>query len=111
MVAVPSQSMETGPLVVLEAFAAGLPVLGSALGGIADKVRDGVDGVLVSPFDNEAAWAGALQRLGDDVGQVARMARAVQFPRTMADVAAETDALYRDVTRWDQREGRRAAGE
>ena len=39
---VPSQWLETGPLVVYEAFSAGIPVLGSRLGGIAELVRDGV---------------------------------------------------------------------
>ena len=43
---VPSLWLETGPLVVLESFAAGVPVLGSRLGGIAELVRDGVDGLL-----------------------------------------------------------------
>ena len=43
---VPSVWLETGPLVVLEAFAAGVPVIGSRLGGIAEMVRDGVDGLL-----------------------------------------------------------------
>ena len=63
VVAVPSQGLETGPLVVLEAFAAGVPVLGSAIGGIADKVNDGVDGFLVRPFDSETEWASALEAL------------------------------------------------
>jgi glycosyltransferase involved in cell wall biosynthesis len=43
---VPSVWLETGPLVVLEAFAAGVAVIGSRLGGIAEMVRDGVDGLL-----------------------------------------------------------------
>ena len=33
LLAVPSRWLETGPLVVLEAFAAGTPVLGAKLGG------------------------------------------------------------------------------
>jgi len=45
--AVPSQWLETGPLVVLEAFSAGVPVIGSNLGGIAELVEHGVDGLLV----------------------------------------------------------------
>jgi len=46
---VPSVWLETGPLVVLEAFAAGVPVIGSRLGGIAEMVRDGVNGLLFKP--------------------------------------------------------------
>ena len=43
---VPSLTLETGPLVVLEAFAAGVPVIGSCQGGIAEMVSEGVDGLL-----------------------------------------------------------------
>src|SRR3989442_1723482 len=38
VVVVPSQCLETGPLVVLEAFAARTPVIGSKLGGISELV-------------------------------------------------------------------------
>ncbi|MBV9542925.1 MAG: glycosyltransferase, partial [Chloroflexi bacterium] len=62
VLAVPSQWLETGPLVVLEAFAAGIPVVGSRLGGIAELVEDGVDGLLVTP-DSVEEWANALVRL------------------------------------------------
>ena len=39
LLAVPSQWMETGPIVVLEAHAVGTPVLGANLGGIAELVH------------------------------------------------------------------------
>ncbi len=39
LIAIPSRWLETGPLVALEAFAAGVPVLGANLGGIAELVR------------------------------------------------------------------------
>src|SRR5262249_42938518 len=58
LVAVPSRWLETGPLVALEAFAAGVPVLGAKLGGIAELLRDGIDGILVAPDDADA-WASA----------------------------------------------------
>jgi glycosyltransferase involved in cell wall biosynthesis len=38
--------METGPLTVLEAMAAGRPVIGSRLGGIAELVVEGKTGLL-----------------------------------------------------------------
>jgi glycosyltransferase involved in cell wall biosynthesis len=59
MLAVPSIWFETGPFTVLEAFAAGIPVLGSNHGGIAERVDDGVSGILVSPGD-VGAWREAL---------------------------------------------------
>ena len=63
VLAVPSQWLETGPLVVLEAFAAGTPVIGSDLGGIRELVSDGRDGLLVPHDDvrrldcgNDSVW-------------------------------------------------------
>jgi glycosyltransferase involved in cell wall biosynthesis len=94
LVAVPSQWLETGPLVVLEAAAAGVPVLGSDLGGLADKVVDGVDGLLVRPYDATEAWRAALQRCASDAALLARLRRGIRPPRSMADVAAEMAAVY-----------------
>ena len=88
--------LETGPLVVLEAFAAGVPVLGSDLGGIAELVRAGTDGVLAAP-GSLAAWRDALARLAGDPAEVARLRAGVRPPRTMAAAAAEMEALYRRV--------------
>src|SRR5439155_21759837 len=62
LVVIPSRCLETGPLVALEAFAAGVPVLGADLGGIAELVSDGVDGVLLPP-DDAVAWAQAVSDL------------------------------------------------
>jgi glycosyltransferase involved in cell wall biosynthesis len=94
---VPSQWMETGPLVVLEAFDAGVPVIGSALGGLADKVVPDVNGLLVSPFDEPSAWTRALELCVNEPGLLARLARGVTAPRTMDDVALEMVALYREL--------------
>jgi glycosyltransferase involved in cell wall biosynthesis len=93
-VAVPSRWLETGPLVVLEAFAAGVPVLGSRLGGIAELVRDGIDGLLL-PVADAKAWAVAIQRLAQDPGRVAALRAGVRPPRTMAAVANDMLAIYR----------------
>jgi glycosyltransferase involved in cell wall biosynthesis len=50
-VVVPSECYENCPMVVLEAFAAGKPVIGSRIGGIPELVRDGEDGLLFTPGD------------------------------------------------------------
>jgi glycosyltransferase involved in cell wall biosynthesis len=94
LVAAPSQLFETGPLVVLEAFAAGVPVLGSSLGGIADKVVHGKNGWLVEPHASLEAWRGALSVCATDRSLMARMQAGVRKPRTMTDVAREMRSLY-----------------
>jgi Glycosyltransferase len=96
-VVVPSQWMETGPLVVLEAFAAGVPVIGSNLGGIADKVQHGHNGLLVSPWDSEHAWSDALAQAGDRRVLLQQLARCVSVPRSSRTVAAEMATLYRTL--------------
>jgi glycosyltransferase involved in cell wall biosynthesis len=97
-VLVPSQGMETGPLVALEAFAAGVPVIGAALGGIADKVRDGIDGLLVRPYHSVEAWSTTLSRIGSDRRLMAELTKGVRPPRSMSDVAADMRAVYQTVT-------------
>jgi glycosyltransferase involved in cell wall biosynthesis len=92
---VPSLWMETGPLVVLEAQAAGLFVLGARRGGIAELVDEGDAGELV-PAGNIVAWAEAIERLASRHrrGTLPRPSRPV---RTMATVAAEMADLYRSL--------------
>ncbi|MFZ1578578.1 MAG: glycosyltransferase, partial [Nostocoides sp.] len=58
--AVPSRWYENQPLSVLEAFASGVPVVGSALGGLTDLITPSVDGALV-PAEDALALAAALR--------------------------------------------------
>jgi len=96
LLAVPSQWLETGPLVVLEAFAAGIPVIGSHLGGITELVRDGFDGILVEPASTRA-WTEALRRLSEDPAIVVRLRKNVLPPKSMYTVAKEMAELYEAV--------------
>jgi glycosyltransferase involved in cell wall biosynthesis len=66
---------EGGPISVLEAMAAGLPVVASDVGGVGELVDEGATGLLVPPADPEALGA-ALQRLLDDAGLRRRMGAA-----------------------------------
>ena len=54
---VPSTWYEGFPMTIVEAFASGLPVLGSNLGGVAEIVRPGANGMLFEPGD-----PGAIER-------------------------------------------------
>jgi glycosyltransferase involved in cell wall biosynthesis len=71
ILAVPSL-LEATPYVILEAMAAGKPVVASGIFGIPEQVDDGVTGLLVPPGD-EAALASALKRLSADPRFMAEM--------------------------------------
>jgi glycosyltransferase involved in cell wall biosynthesis len=95
VLAVPSTWLETGPLVVLEAFAAGIPVVGSNAGGIAERVEGGVSGVLAEPGNTEA-WTQAL----DDLAQAYHRGDwswSLPGVRTHRDIAKDMDTLYTSV--------------
>jgi glycosyltransferase involved in cell wall biosynthesis len=60
---------------VVEAMLRGVPVIASPAGGLAEIVRDGVDGLLVEPTDVRAL-AGAVRRLARDPVRRAEMGAA-----------------------------------
>jgi glycosyltransferase involved in cell wall biosynthesis len=60
-----SSSWENFPHTVVEALAVGTPVLAMEAGGVAEVVRDGVNGLLVAPGDT-AALAEAVRRYFDE---------------------------------------------
>ncbi len=85
---VPSRSAETFGLAAAEAMAAGLPVVASRVGALAELVEQ--DG-LVAPGD-AAALAGAIERLAGDGGAGERgraRARSVCAPEVVARGLAE----------------------
>ena len=99
VLAVPSRWMETGPLVVYEAFAAGVPVIGSNLGGIAELVEHGANGLLVED-SSAAAWAGVFRQLVEDRELLPRLRRGIgPVTHHMQDVAGEMQPLYEAALR------------
>jgi glycosyltransferase involved in cell wall biosynthesis len=90
---VPSQWIETGPMVALEAFAAKIPVIGWNLGGISEIVRHGVDGLLIEPGP-VVRWAETLRKVAEDPWLRAHLKAGVRPPRTSFQVAHEMLALY-----------------
>ena len=90
---VPSAVWEGAPLTVGEARAARLPVIASRMGGLAEGVRDGVDGLLVDGW-SETRWRRRSQRLADRPFLLDALAAAIPAPRTFADYVDDLEAGY-----------------
>ena len=95
VVVVPSIWPETS-LVAREAFAAGVPVVASAIGGVGDLVEDGKSGLLVPPGDAVALQA-ALRRLLTEDGLLERLRAGIPAVRGIEDDVEATRLLYREV--------------
>jgi glycosyltransferase involved in cell wall biosynthesis len=73
----PTLHREGMPTAILESMRAGVPVVASRVGGVAELVEDGVTGLLASPGD-PAQLARAIARLIEDSDLRARLARAAR---------------------------------
>ena len=88
------------PLAILEAMAAGLPVIGTRVGGIPELVLDGETGLLVEP-ERPQELADALDSLAKSRERRLELGRRgrerVQEHFSAAGVAARTVALYEEL--------------
>jgi glycosyltransferase involved in cell wall biosynthesis len=93
-VMVPSVWWENSPLVIQEAFLNKRPVICSDIGGMAEKVRDGLDGFHFqagSPF----ALATLLRSLAGQPQRLSALQKTLQTPPTLRATADANIALYR----------------
>jgi glycosyltransferase involved in cell wall biosynthesis len=91
---------EGSSLAVLEAMAARIPIVSSAIGGTEELIEDGRSGLLVAPGDPEAL-AAALRRVIDDPGlreSLATHARErVEAGLTREATASRVAGVYREL--------------
>ena len=78
------------PIKVCEYMAMGLPVVASAIGGIKDTIRDGVDGLLVRPGNYGDLYYSLLSLVGlkdrqSRLGDAARMTAVAQFSKAVVE--------------------------
>ena len=93
---VPSLWLENSPLVIHEAFMAGVPVVGARMGGIAELVTDGVNG-LTYDASSPGDLADALRRLIDRPDRLDEFRRALPAVKTIDQDVREWESVYSDV--------------
>lgn len=92
-VMVPSTWWENAPLVIQEAQLHRRPVITSSIGGMAEMVRDGIDGLHVAPGD-PLGLARTMAAAAADPSLWRRLAAAAPVPPTIDDVARRYLALF-----------------
>jgi len=90
---VPSLWLENSPLVVHEAFMAGVAVVGARIGGIADLIQHGRSGLLYEPR-SASELAAALDTLVRDRSLVAALASQAPAVKSIADDARDWRSIY-----------------
>ncbi len=93
---VPSIWLENSPLVIHEAFQAGVPVVGARIGGIPDLITDGLNGRLYDPQSPDEL-ARVLQSLIDNPAQLAGWVARLPAVKSIAEEAREWDGIYADL--------------
>ena len=90
---VPSVWYENWPLVIQEAFAAGTPVIATNIGGMAEAVTDGLNGLLFARNDPHDL-ARQLRRLVDDPSLVPRLTEGIPVVKAIDEELSELEAAY-----------------
>ena len=86
---------EGSPVALIEAMAAGVPVVSTAVGGVADVVEDGTSGILAAMDDDAAVAAGVVALLADR-DRAAAMGRR---GRTRVRAVYSAERLVADIER------------
>ncbi len=100
LLVLPSLFGEGLPMVVLEAMAAGVPVVSTRVEGVPEAVRDGVDGLLVEPGNaTELSRAIGQVTVAPDRWSAMRGSAYQRHEELFSDrrMAAQVAAVYRDV--------------
>lgn len=95
-VIVPSTWWENAPLVILEAFRHRRPVIGSDIGGIAEMIEDGVNGLLFRAGD-AADLARTMRRAASESGLLETLQRGLPEVPELDQSAAWHAGLYDEV--------------
>jgi glycosyltransferase involved in cell wall biosynthesis len=93
LVVVPSIWWENSPVVIQEALRNRRAIICSDIGGMAEKVRDGIDGYHF-PVGNSVALAALLMRVSERPDQLVELESAMQLPASIEEATDRYAQLY-----------------
>jgi glycosyltransferase involved in cell wall biosynthesis len=93
---VPSIWMENSPMTIYENFAAGMPVIGSDIGGIPELIEEGERGWLFKPGDADALANVITQAVGDEATLAEMQRNALAWAREHT-ISHHVNSLLSDV--------------
>lgn len=97
LVLMPSIWWENSPVVIQEALRNRRPLIVSDIGGMAEKVRDGLDGFHV-PVGNGVALASLVRRLNDDRSLISKIMKSMQQPPIESFIVEKHIELYESLS-------------
>lgn len=96
MLILPPVGPEMAPLVIQEAFAYGIPIMGSNIGGIKDAIRHGENGILFQ-VNNPRSLAKELEYILDNPEVILSLKKNIKPPRNISDIAADYQRIYERI--------------
>lgn len=93
VVVVPSLWYENSPVVIQEAFAAGVPVIASCLGALKEKVQHGISGWLCLPGDIDS-WRNSLLTVTEHPEQWWETRSHLPQPTTLQEHSSKLEKVY-----------------
>ncbi|HSH02907.1 MAG TPA: glycosyltransferase family 4 protein [Anaerolineae bacterium] len=96
LIVVPSVWYETFCFVISEAFAAGVPVIASDIGVLAERVHHGIDGFLFPPGDS-TALSQQINQIQQNPAQLAHLQASITPVTTLEQHATAIENLYQQL--------------
>jgi glycosyltransferase involved in cell wall biosynthesis len=93
VVLIPSIWWENSPVVIQEALRNRRPIVCSDIGGMAEKVRDGIDGFHF-PVGNSIALTSLLVRLAKAPARLKAITASMHVPVASTEIIAQHEQLY-----------------
>ena len=92
----PSIGLEMSPLVIQEAFASGIPVIGSNIGGINDLIDHGINGLLFT-VNNPLSLAIEIKKILLNPNTLIDLKNNINYPRTIEDLSINYNSIYKNI--------------